>query len=97
MRWHKALLTYPQLAGDEPETLRKKFANIWADSGTPKGMALFCNVDATDEGLTVYFSPGSSPKAESLISSYSGTPCKKPKKESTAMLVGQPDALKLLG
>jgi hypothetical protein len=95
MPWFKALLTYPQLAGDEPQALRKKFSDIWVDSGSPKEMALFCETDPTDEGLSVYFSPRSLPMAESLISSYSGTPCKRPKKE-LAMLVGHSDALKLL-
>jgi len=96
MSWFKALLTYPQLAGDEPQALRKKFSEIWSDSGSPKEMALFCETDTTDEGLSVYFSPGSLPAAESLISSYSGAPCEKPKKESLAMLVGHPGALDLL-
>jgi len=57
MPWFKALLTYPQLAGDEPQALRKKFSDIWVDSGSPKEMALFCETDPTDEGLSVYFSP----------------------------------------
>ena len=96
MPWFKAVLTYPQLAGEEPQALRKKFHDIWIDSGSPKEMALFCESTTSAEGLLVYFSPGSSPAAESLISSYSGSPCEKPTKEDLAMLVGEHSALHLL-
>ncbi len=96
MPWFKALLTYHQLAGEEPQALRKKFSEIWSDSDSPKEMALFCELDTSAEGLSVYFSPGCLPVAESLISSYSGSPCDRPKKEDIAMLVGHPNALHLL-
>jgi len=96
MPWFKALLTYQQLAGEEPQALRKKFSEIWSDSGSPKEMALFCETATSAEGLSVYFSPGCLPVAESLISTYTGTPCERPQKEDLAMLVGSPDALHLL-
>ena len=96
MPWFKALLTYHQLAGEEPQALRKKFYDIWIDSDSPKEMALFCELDTSAEGLSVYFSPGCLPVAESLISSYSGSPCDKPKKEDTTVLVGHPNALHLM-
>lgn len=96
MSWLRALLTYPQLAGDEPQALRKKFSQVWLDSGSPKEMALFCEADPTDEGLAVYFSPGCSPIGESLISSYSATPCERPKKGALVLLVGRPEASDLL-
>jgi len=97
MTWFEVSLTLGQLATEELQALQKRFEELWLASGSPKEMALFSEAfPATVGRLSVYFSPACLPAAESLISSYSGVSCEKPKKEDLGLLSGHSNAWDLL-
>lgn len=87
MSWYKAVLTNQQVASGELITLVSDFEYVFRDFGEPIGMALFQG-EITQQGHTVYFSPGCLPRASYFIASYSGSPCEKPRKENLNYLAG---------
>jgi len=97
MTWYKISLTQDQVEEREIFTLRDRFHKLFLDSGCPKNMALFSTPPLSKNDWPFYLSPACLPVAESLIASYSGVPCEKPKKEEfLSCVAGDGDAIDLL-
>ena len=88
MTWHKVSLTPNQIEAKELVKLIDKFVQLFIAAGKPKEMVLFAEKELSNDDQLIYFSPVCLDKAASLISSYSGTPCEKPERESLSRLQG---------
>ena len=98
MSWHKIKMTSAQIANADHIKIQDEFKKIFTSSNAPKEMALFSSKvpKSPQEFVVLYFSPGCSPLADSLISQNSGTPSEIPKEMEVALMVGQDDAWDLL-
>ena len=102
MKWHKVVLNKEQISAGELSKFQEAYVELYRAFNGPKGMALLIDhepkVKITDNKPTmetsVYFSPGSLPYAQPLISLYSGVPCEQPQMKDLALLVGDPDVIK---
>jgi hypothetical protein len=96
MSWHRVTLTVSGIPPKEVTTFRKEFFEIWIASGSPKGIALFCDIELqsrTDRQvgtqLSFYFSPDSLRLASSIVSNYTeATPCEPPDARRVVFLAG---------
>ena len=104
MTWHQVILTNEDISGGENAVLEDRFHELWEAAGSPKGMALFCDLypQSRTNGqvgmqMTYYFSLSLLPDAHYLVSAYSAAPCEKPhwtgrRDEGLRLLWGHPDA-----
>ena len=80
MTWFKILLTNDQVNAGGIKEFHKKFREAFHAAGLPNEMALFAGQPLSNGDQPFYLTPACSDLAETLISSYSGSPCEKPKK-----------------
>lgn len=88
MTWYKVSLTPDQIEAKELVKLIDKFVASFKAADEPEEMVLFGEKELDNDHQLIYFSPTCSDKAASLISSYSGIPCEKPKRENLTWLQG---------
>jgi hypothetical protein len=104
MSWHKITLTVKSIPAKELTTLRKKFYEIWTASGSPKGIALFCDMEPQPQTyrrvptqLSFYFTPGSLRCVSSIVSDQTvATRCDPPFARNVVFLAGDQDCEDLL-
>jgi hypothetical protein len=91
MSWFKVYLIYEQAVANEHIKLQRDFHKLFINNQTPEGMALFSDRYEWDNQVffPFYFSPASVQFTQTLISSYSGTPCEEPEKAFLRLLEGR--------
>jgi hypothetical protein len=99
MSWFKVSLTNEQVAEENLIKLQENFMRLYRENYAPEGMALFSGKPELEDNQLihpVYFSPASVQFAQTLIYSYSGTPCEQPGEEDMSLLVGRRSDFDLL-
>lgn len=82
MPWHKVQ------ADLTVTNIQEEFGDLYMSCGGPKGMALFCSVDAVAPNV-FYFSPRCSDYIKASTQKIGCEPCDKPAKGSVVFLVGE--------
>ncbi len=94
MSWYKVILTEEQVATGEHRNLQDQFSQIYADSGSPKGVALLADrwafgAQGRRGTYPLYFSPPAVQYCGQLITNYSGEPCEVPYSSDVMFLAGE--------
>ena len=101
MKWHKIVFSNEQVSAGKLTEFQKECIELYRAFNFPKGMVLLIDgvpgVKVTDSKpameISVYFSPGSLPYAQPIISHYSGEPCEQPDVTDLAVLFGNRDEI----
>jgi hypothetical protein len=100
MKWHKIVFNHEQISAGELSKFQDACMELYRAFNCPKGMVLLIDsipgVSSTKPGFetSVYFSPGSLPYAQPIISHYSGEPCVQPDMKDVAFFIGDLGAIK---
>ena len=94
MSWYKVILTEEQVATGEHRNLQNQFSQLYADSGSPKGVVLLA--DRWEFGAQgrcgiypLYFSPAAVQYCGPLITNYSGESCEVPYSADVTFVAGE--------
>ena len=93
MSWYKVILTEEHVATGEHKDLQDRFSQIYADSGSPKGVVLLADRWAfrspgRRSSYPLYFSPAAVRYCGPLIRNYSGESCEVPYSSDVMFLAG---------
>lgn len=89
--WHQVYFDWDDVIDGCLDSMQQQFELLWSDAGKPDDAALFANRLVTG-GRHIYFSPGASRVAATLLERYVGLRCDKPTEITPSLLVGQPQA-----
>ncbi len=89
--WHQVYFDWDDVIDGCLDSMQQQFELLWSDAGKPDDAALFTNRLVTG-GRHIYFSPGASRVAASLLERYLALRCDTPARIQPMLLVGHPQA-----